>query len=114
MVMLSKYYGGYLCDILATAASIRERRNKKAMDDKQGSKAMKYIRRGKHIKTMRLLSLLLGIGGIAMLILAGALNLSIGLTIGLVMLLVSAGGVLVIAFVEGSGNDIGSYRNPRT
>jgi hypothetical protein len=75
---------------------------------------MKYIRTGKRIKTMRLLSLLLGIGGIAMLILAGALNLSIGWTIGLVMLLVGAGGVLVIAFVEGGGNDIGSYRNPGT
>ncbi len=75
---------------------------------------MKYIRRGTHIKkTMKLLSLLLGIGGIAILFLAGALNPGIG-WIGLVMLMAGAGGVLVIAFVEGSGNDIGSYRNPRT
>jgi hypothetical protein len=58
-------------------------------------------------KTMRLLSLLLGIGGIAMLFLAPI--------IGFVMLMVAAIVALVIAFIEGDGgNNIGSYRMPRT
>lgn len=58
-------------------------------------------------KTMRLLSMLLGIGGIAMLFLAPI--------IGFVMLMVAASVALVIAFIEGDGgNSIGSYRMPRT
>jgi hypothetical protein len=58
-------------------------------------------------KTMRLLSLLLGIGGIAMLFLAPI--------IGFVMLMVAAIVALVIAFIEGDGgNNIGYYRMPRT
>jgi hypothetical protein len=66
-------------------------------------------------KTMRLLSMLLGIGALGMFLLAGTLNLSIGWTIGLVMLIVAAVVALVIAFIEGNGGDnIGSYRMPRT
>ena len=63
---------------------------------------MKYIRRGTHIKkTMRLLSLLLGIGGIVMLILAITLNLSIVGTIGLVVLFGCTAGVLVRTTIKG-------------
>jgi hypothetical protein len=48
-------------------------------------------------------------------LLAGTLNLSIGWTIGLGMLIVAAVVALVIAFIEGDGGDnIGSYRMPRT
>jgi len=66
-------------------------------------------------KMMKLLSMLLGIGAIGMLVLAGALNLSIGWTIGLVMLIVAAVVALVSAFVAGNEDDnIGSYRMPRT
>lgn len=66
-------------------------------------------------KTMRLLSMLLGIGAIGMFFLAGALKLSIGWAIGLVLLIVAAVVALVIAFIEGNGGDnIGSYRMPRT
>jgi hypothetical protein len=66
-------------------------------------------------KTMRLLSLLLGIGGIGMLFLAGAVHLSIIWTIGFVMLIVAVVVALVIAFIKGNGGDnIGSYRMPRT
>lgn len=63
---------------------------------------------------MRLLSRLLGIGALGMFLLAGTLNLSLGWAIGLVMLFVGAGVALVLAFIEGEGNDIGSYRIPRT
>jgi len=66
-------------------------------------------------KTIRLLSMLLGIGALGMFLLAGTLNLSIGWTIGLGMLIVAAVVALVIAFIEGDGGDnIGSYRMPRT
>jgi|GraSoi2013_100cm_1033763.scaffolds.fasta_scaffold49177_2 hypothetical protein len=66
-------------------------------------------------KTMRLLSIILGIGGIGMLLLAGAVHLNILWTIGFVMLLVAAVVALVIAFIKGNGGDtIGSYRMPRT
>ena len=66
-------------------------------------------------KTMRLLSIILGIGGIGMLLLAGAVHLNILSTIGLVMLMVAAVVALVSAFIEGNGGDnIGSYRIPRT
>lgn len=66
-------------------------------------------------KTMRLLSIILGIGGIGMLILAGAVHLNILWIIGLVMLIVAAVVALVSAFIEGNGGDnIGSYRMPRT
>jgi uncharacterized membrane protein YraQ (UPF0718 family) len=73
-------------------------------------------RRGKHLKkTMTFLSKLLGIGAIGMFLLAGALNLSFGWTIGLVMLIVAALVALVIAFIDGNeGDNIGSYRMPRT
>jgi len=68
-------------------------------------------------KTMRLLSMLLGIGAIGMFLLAGALNFSSGWTIGLVMLIVATVVALVIAFIEfidgDEGNNIGSYRMPR-
>ena len=69
---------------------------------------MVNLKRGKlYEKTMRLLSMLLGIGGIAMLFLAPI--------IGFVMLMVAASVALVIAFIEGDGgNSIGSYRMPRT
>ena len=66
-------------------------------------------------KTMRLLSIILGIGGIGLLLLAGAVHLNILSTIGLVMLIVAAVVALVSAFIEGNGGDnIGSYRMPRT
>jgi hypothetical protein len=66
-------------------------------------------------KTMRLLSIILGIGGIGLLLLAGAVHLNILSTIGLVMLMVAAVVALVSAFIEGNGGDnIGSYRIPRT
>ncbi len=66
-------------------------------------------------KTMRLLSIILGIGGIGMLFLAGAVHLNILWIIGLVMLIVAAVVALVSAFIEGNGGDnIGSYRMPRT
>ena len=66
-------------------------------------------------KTMRLLSMLLGIGGIGMLLLAGAVHLSFVLYIGIAMLIVAAVVALVSAFREGNGGDnIGSYRMPRT
>ena len=66
-------------------------------------------------KTMQLLSMFLGIGALGMFVLASALNLSIGWTIGLVMLIVAAVVALVIAFIEGNeSNDIGSYGMPRT
>jgi hypothetical protein len=66
-------------------------------------------------KTMRLLSLLLGIGGIGMFFLAGAIHLSILWTIGFVMLIVAAVVALVSAILQGNGGDnIGSYRMPRT
>jgi hypothetical protein len=48
-------------------------------------------------KTMRLLSMLLGIGGIVMLFLTPI--------IGFVMLLVAAGAALVSSFIEGEGGD---------
>lgn len=66
-------------------------------------------------KMMRLLSRLLGIGALVMFLLAGTLNLRMGGTIGLVMLMAAAVIALVIAFIEGDGGDnIGSYRMPRT
>ena len=66
-------------------------------------------------KTMRLLSIILGVGGIGMLLLAGAVHLNILWIIGLVMLMVAAVVALVSAFIEGNGGDnIGSYRMPRT
>jgi hypothetical protein len=66
-------------------------------------------------KTMRLLSIILGIGGIGMLFLAGAVHLNMLWIIGLVMLMVAAVVALVSAFIEGNGGDnIGSYRMPRT
>jgi hypothetical protein len=64
---------------------------------------------------MRLLSMLLGIGAIGVFVLAGVLNLSIGWIIGWVMLIVAVVVALVSAFLEGNGGDnIGSYRIPRT
>ena len=66
-------------------------------------------------KTMRLLSMLLGIGALGMFLRAGILNFSIGWTIGLLMLIVAAVVALVIAFIKGDeGDNIGSYRMPRT
>jgi hypothetical protein len=66
-------------------------------------------------KKIRLLSILLGIGAIVMFVLASVLNLSFGWTIGLVMLIIAGVVALVFAFIEGNeGNDIGSYRMPRT
>ncbi len=66
-------------------------------------------------KMMRLLSMLLGIGALGMFLLADILNLSIGWTIGLVMLIAAAVLALVTAFIEGDGGDnMGSYRMPRT
>lgn len=65
-------------------------------------------------KTMRFLSMLLGIAGIAMFLLAGVLNFSMGWIIGFVMLMVAAIVALTSAFIKGNrGYDIGSYRNPR-
>jgi hypothetical protein len=69
-------------------------------------------------KTMTIMSILLGIGAIAMFVLASILNFSLGWTIGLIMLVVAVLVALVIAFIAfidgGEGNDIGSYRAPRT
>jgi hypothetical protein len=66
-------------------------------------------------KTVRLLSLVLGIGGIGLLLLAPAVQLSLLSSIGMAMLIVAAGVALVSAFREGKGADtIGSYRIPRT
>ena len=69
-------------------------------------------------KTMTIMSILLGIGAFAMFVLAGVLNFSLGWTIGLVMLAVAVLVALVIAliaFIDGDeGNNIGSYRAPRT
>jgi hypothetical protein len=63
-------------------------------------------------------NLLLGIGAIAMFVLAGALDFRIGWTLGWVMFSVVAVVVLVIAFLEfidgKEGDNIGSYRNPRS
>lgn len=69
-------------------------------------------------KTMRLLSILLGIGAIVMFVLASVLNLSVGWIIGLVMLIAAAVVALMIAFIESlldghEGNNIGSYRIPK-
>jgi len=62
-------------------------------------------------KILRLLSMLLGIGAIAMFFLASVLSFNIGWIIGLVMLIVA----LASAFIAGNGDDnIGSYRMPRT
>ena len=69
-------------------------------------------------KTMTIMSILLGIGAIGMFVLAGVLNFSLGWTIGWVMLIVAILVALVIAFaafIDGDeGNNIGSYRAPRT
>jgi hypothetical protein len=69
-------------------------------------------------KTMTILSILLGIGAIAMFVLASVLSFSLGWTIGLVMLSVAvlvALVIAIIAFIDGDeGNNIGSYRVPRT
>jgi hypothetical protein len=69
-------------------------------------------------KTLIFLSILLGIGAIGMFVLAGALNFGIGWTIGFVMFGVAVVVALVIAFLEfidgEEGNNIGSYRSPRT
>ena len=67
---------------------------------------------------MTIMSILLGIGAIAMFVLASILNFSLGWTIGLIMLVVAVLVALVIAFaafIDGDeGNNIGSYRAPRT
>ncbi|MDQ6662343.1 MAG: hypothetical protein M3Z24_15440 [Chloroflexota bacterium] len=66
-------------------------------------------------KTMRLLSMLLAISGSGMLLLAGAVDLSIVWYISMAMLIVAAIITLVTACIEGNGGDnIGSYRMPRT
>ena len=69
-------------------------------------------------KTMTIMSILLGIGAIAMFMLASVLNFSLGWTIGLVILIVAVLVALVIAFIAfidgDEGNNIGSYRAPRT
>jgi arginine exporter protein ArgO len=66
-------------------------------------------------KTMRLLSILLGIGGLGMLLLASVVQLNLVLSIGIAMLIVAAVVALVTAFIEGNGGDnFGSYRMPRT
>jgi hypothetical protein len=80
---------------------------------------MLIIKRGKHMKkTMTIMSVLLGIGAIAMFVLASVLNFSLGWTIGLIMLAVAVLVALVIAFIAfidgDEGNNIGSYRSPRT
>nr|HET6902467.1 hypothetical protein [Ktedonobacteraceae bacterium] len=66
-------------------------------------------------KIMRLLSILLGIGGIGMLVLAGVFSLSsVVWTIAIVTLIVGAVIGLVSVFIEGNKSDnIGSYRIPR-
>lgn len=59
---------------------------------------------------MKLLCVLLGIGGIAILF----FNLGVASIVGFVLLIVAAIVALGIAFLEGNrGRDIGSYRNPR-
>lgn len=65
-------------------------------------------------KTIRLLNMLLAICGIGMLLLAGAVHLGLLLIIGIAMLIVAVVAALVSAFIEGPGNDTGSYRMPRT
>lgn len=64
------------------------------------------------------MSVLLGIGAIAMFVLASVLNFSLGWMIGWVMLIVAILVALVIAFaafINGDeDNNIGSYRAPRT
>jgi ABC-type multidrug transport system fused ATPase/permease subunit len=69
-------------------------------------------------KTMTIISMLLGIGAIGMFVLASVVNFSLGWTIGLVMLIAAILVALVIAFfafIDGDeGNNIGSYRAPRT
>ena len=66
-------------------------------------------------KKISLLSMLLGIGAFGMFLLASALNLSIGWTIGLVMLFVAVVVALVsafLAFIEGDQGD-NYYNGPR-
>jgi hypothetical protein len=65
-------------------------------------------------KTIRRLNMPLAAGGIGMLLLAGAVHLGLVLIIGIGMLIVAVVVALVSAFIEGTGNDIGSYRMPRT
>jgi hypothetical protein len=69
-------------------------------------------------KTMTIISMILGIGAIGMFVLASVVNFSLGWTIGMVMLIVAILFALVIAFfafIDGDeGNNIGSYRAPRT
>ena len=69
-------------------------------------------------KTMTIMSILLGIGAIAMFMLASVLNFSLGWMIGLIMLIVAILIALVIgliASIDGKeGDNIGSYRVPRT
>ncbi len=67
-------------------------------------------------KLLRLISMLLGIAGLVILVLAVALHLtSLVVLIGLMLLIVAAIGGLVSAFLAGkSRDDIGSYRMPRT
>lgn len=64
-------------------------------------------------KKMHLLNMLLAIVGIGMLLLAGAVHLGPVLIIGIAILIVAVVAALVIAFIEGKGNDTGSYRIPR-
>ena len=65
-------------------------------------------------KIMRLLSILLGVGGIGLLVLAGVFSLSNMWTVAIVTLIVAAVIGLVSTFIEGNKNDnIGSYRIPR-
>lgn len=65
-------------------------------------------------KMMRLLSMLLGIGGIGMFFLAAVFSLSSMWTIAIVTLIVGAVIGLVSVFIEGNKSDnIGSYRIPR-
>jgi Na+/H+ antiporter NhaB len=67
-------------------------------------------------KLLRQLSMLVGIVGLVLLVLAVALHLTspVGL-IGLVLLIIAAIGGLVSAFLTGKrSDDIGSYRIPRT
>jgi hypothetical protein len=69
-------------------------------------------------KPVIFLSLLLGLGALGMLVMAGVFNVGIGWTIGVVMLGVAAVVALVIAFVEfidgKQADNIGSYHRPRT
>jgi hypothetical protein len=65
-------------------------------------------------KIMRVLSMLLGIGGIGMFFLAAVFSLSSVWTISIVTLIVGAVIGLVSVFIEGNKSDnIGSYRIPR-